>query len=234
MSQLQHEFPMVDFNTYGPQRRHRQADDNDNATEREENDNDAKWWWEMPTTMTTSCPSINDEEHYERHEKESTNYKDHHPSFSKEWRPFGQGQWYAVPGEPWHVFEQRMKQLQRWILQQFQLLPAAPDDDGDNDMSNSQKIHTTGYSTMQDTSSSCTSAATTTSNTTASHTIISSPTTTTPTSSRPVLLIMITHWGVIRYLTGGQEVKNCQIITVEPEDVLQRYQQPPDALVLGL
>jgi broad specificity phosphatase PhoE len=32
-----------------------------------------------------------------------------------EWRPHGQGQWYAVPGEPEDVFTERMDQLQTWL-----------------------------------------------------------------------------------------------------------------------
>ena len=36
-------------------------------------------------------------------------------SESEEWRPYGQGQWYAVPGEPEDVFEQRMKRFDNWL-----------------------------------------------------------------------------------------------------------------------
>ena len=32
-----------------------------------------------------------------------------------EWRPYGQGQWYAVPGEPEDVFEDRMVQFDEWL-----------------------------------------------------------------------------------------------------------------------
>lgn len=35
----------------------------------------------------------------------------------KEWRPHGQGQWYAVPGEPAAVFEKRMEELKNWLFQ---------------------------------------------------------------------------------------------------------------------
>jgi broad specificity phosphatase PhoE len=34
---------------------------------------------------------------------------------SEEWRPYGQGQWYAVPGEPEAHFETRMLMLDQWI-----------------------------------------------------------------------------------------------------------------------
>lgn len=33
----------------------------------------------------------------------------------EEWRPYGQGQWYAVPGEPEEVFSRRMKSFDEWI-----------------------------------------------------------------------------------------------------------------------
>jgi broad specificity phosphatase PhoE len=32
-----------------------------------------------------------------------------------EWRPHGQGQWYAVPGEPKKVFNDRMAQADAWL-----------------------------------------------------------------------------------------------------------------------
>ncbi len=35
----------------------------------------------------------------------------------EEWRPHGQGQWYAVPGEPEAVFEKRMEELKVWLFQ---------------------------------------------------------------------------------------------------------------------
>ena len=33
----------------------------------------------------------------------------------EEWRPFGQGQEYSVPGEPMNVFQERMKRFQTWV-----------------------------------------------------------------------------------------------------------------------
>jgi broad specificity phosphatase PhoE len=36
---------------------------------------------------------------------------------AEEWRPYGQGQWYAVPGEPESVFEERMAALKEWLQQ---------------------------------------------------------------------------------------------------------------------
>lgn len=34
-----------------------------------------------------------------------------------EWRPHGEGQYYAVPGEPYQVFAARMQKLRTWLLQ---------------------------------------------------------------------------------------------------------------------
>jgi broad specificity phosphatase PhoE len=41
-------------------------------------------------------------------------YSQQYPE-SEEWRPYGQGQWYAVPGEPEAHFEERMLLLDQWI-----------------------------------------------------------------------------------------------------------------------
>jgi broad specificity phosphatase PhoE len=38
-----------------------------------------------------------------------------HDVSQDEWRPYGNGQYYAVPGEPQHVFQKRMKQLQHFL-----------------------------------------------------------------------------------------------------------------------
>lgn len=73
-----------------------------------------------------------------RDEDDAKNYQ--------EWRPYGDGQWYAVPGEPHKIFEARMKKLEDWI--------AARDE-------------------------------------------------------RTILLVV--HWAVIRYLTGGYNSENCEI-----------------------
>jgi broad specificity phosphatase PhoE len=35
-----------------------------------------------------------------------------------EWRPHGQGQYYAVPGEPLSVFTKRLEELDEWLLEQ--------------------------------------------------------------------------------------------------------------------
>jgi broad specificity phosphatase PhoE len=72
---------------------------------------------------------------------------------AEEWRPHGQGQVYAVPGEPEHVFAQRMDALRHWLLHER--------------------------------SERC--------------------------------LLLVTHWGVIRYLSGEQqlEVANGHVARLE-------------------
>jgi broad specificity phosphatase PhoE len=42
-------------------------------------------------------------------------YSTPHLEESEEWRPHGQGQYYAVPGEPEAVFDERMRRLDDWL-----------------------------------------------------------------------------------------------------------------------
>lgn len=78
----------------------------------------------------------------------------------QEWRPHGQGQWYAVPGEPQQVFERRMKALEDWIA--------------DRD-------------------------------------------------ERTILLVV--HWAVIGYLTGGYNSANCEVKVLDQWIPLHRQQK---------
>lgn len=68
----------------------------------------------------------------------------------QEWRPIGEGQWYAVPGEPEDRFQTRMKELEEWI--------AAREENN---------------------------------------------------------ILLVAHWGVIRYLTGGYQAKNCEVTVLD-------------------
>jgi broad specificity phosphatase PhoE len=68
----------------------------------------------------------------------------------QEWRPHGQGQWYAVPGEPETVFTNRMKALDEWL---------------------DQRSETT--------------------------------------------ILIVAHWGVLRYITAGFGTKNCEVKVIE-------------------
>ena len=56
-----------------------------------ENNNHKKEWWYSHTNNETAAATY------------------------QEWRPYGEGQWYAVPGEPMEDFLHRMKQLEDWI-----------------------------------------------------------------------------------------------------------------------
>ena len=87
----------------------------------------AEWWY------TSASSNVDDEEdQYE------------------EWRPHGKGQYYAVSGEPYNVFERRMNHLQAWL------------------------------------------------------------------QNRPEqCILLVCHWGVLRYLTSGKSVKNCDVVRMQ-------------------
>jgi broad specificity phosphatase PhoE len=60
------------------------------------------------------------EDEQEGEEKESDDHKWWYHGNSdgrqeEEWRPYGEGQWYAVPGEPECVFDERIKLLDEWL-----------------------------------------------------------------------------------------------------------------------
>ncbi len=60
---------------------------------------------EFPSVDFSECPR-DDPWWYIRGEEFNSN---------DEWRPHGENQWYAVPGEPEDVFDERMKELDEWI-----------------------------------------------------------------------------------------------------------------------
>jgi broad specificity phosphatase PhoE len=62
------------------------------------NEEGEDWWWDLRTRKGSDNHDVDDTDHVE-------------------WRPHGQGQWYAVPGEPANVFAQRMAHLQAWLAQ---------------------------------------------------------------------------------------------------------------------
>mmetsp|Transcript_45633 Transcript_45633/g.111139 ORF Transcript_45633/g.111139 Transcript_45633/m.111139 type:complete len:997 (+) Transcript_45633:180-3170(+) len=65
-----------------------QPDDGETTSTAEKSVQQQAWWYNPTTT-------------------DKSNYV--------EWRPYGQGQWYAVPGEPEDVFENRMVQFDEWL-----------------------------------------------------------------------------------------------------------------------
>jgi len=68
----------------------------------------------------------------------------------QEWRPHGEDQWYAVPGEPQDVFENRMEQLKEWLHRRSE-----------------------------------------------------------------TKIVIITHWSVLKYFLGGEELENSQAQIIE-------------------
>ena len=82
---------------------------------------------------------------YTTQDNGDNNDKNNNSTPYQEWRPFGDGQYYAVPGEPVDVFNQRMVDLFQWIK-----------------------------------------------------------------SREERTIILVCHWGVIRWLTG-EDVKNCHV-----------------------
>jgi hypothetical protein len=89
---LAKEFPSVDFD--GCCTRHALGEDNNNIDDENSSSFPSSlqpWWYSTPHPPTA-------EE-------------------SEEWRPHGQGQYYAVPGEPEVVFDERMRRLDDWLRQ---------------------------------------------------------------------------------------------------------------------
>ena len=121
--QLENDFPDVDFSEC-----HKFA-----------NQQGSEWWY------TAESDDDDDDD-----VGAETGAKGPEKELSDEWRPHGEGQYYAVPGEPFDAFDERMKRLQSWLLK------------------------------------------------------------------RPEKCILVVcHWGVLRYLTSGQSVENCGVIKMQ-------------------
>jgi broad specificity phosphatase PhoE len=96
--------------------------------------NNSPWWYHE-----------NDDNNDDEDENKGIKNKCDH-----EWRPHGQGQYYAVPGEPWDIFDDRMTRFKEWLQQ------------------------------------------------------------------RPEkCILVVSHWGVLNHLTGGQDLKNCGLVRME-------------------
>jgi len=61
-------------------------------------------------------PSVNFEECKRQHDHWWYNHQGNESDY-EEWRPYGDGQWYAVPGEPEVIFDARIKELDEWLSQ---------------------------------------------------------------------------------------------------------------------
>lgn len=68
-----------------------------------DDDNNECWWY---TGTTTSDDSDDNDDH-----------NDDDINYEEEWRPHGQGQVYAVPGEPMTSFQRRMEKLRHWLVE---------------------------------------------------------------------------------------------------------------------
>jgi hypothetical protein len=98
ISVLEKEFPSIDFSEC-----HKSHNDED----------DDRWWYTGTKTSQTAGP-LGDSIIWESDSKSNT---EHHiiEEGYEEWRPHGEGQWYAVPGEPNAVFDRRMEELKEWL-----------------------------------------------------------------------------------------------------------------------
>jgi broad specificity phosphatase PhoE len=82
-----------------------------------EADESPPWWYTgnniypPPNTAITTTDEINKSQSQQQQQQPEQQHD------SLEWRPHGQGQFYACPGEPQDVFEQRMRQLATWLRQ---------------------------------------------------------------------------------------------------------------------
>ncbi len=85
---LEKEFPSIDFSECHKSRNERQGSNGGG---------DDDIWWYTGKIRGNGSETTDDE--YE------------------EWRPHGQGQWYAVPGEPKVLFERRIEELKEWLFQ---------------------------------------------------------------------------------------------------------------------
>ncbi len=124
---LQQEYPHLDF---------------ESCFSKEEIESQIPWWYHHHVHHDQNDNNM------EEDEIKNENYpiEKHQQPWKEEWRPHGDGQWYAVPGEPIEVFHQRMIELFHWMK--------------------SRKERT---------------------------------------------IILVCHWAVIRWLTGDEDVKNCQV-----------------------
>jgi broad specificity phosphatase PhoE len=76
-------------------------------------DDSPPWWYTGTAKDKRNNPS---QQQLELEQQQLEQQQQQNDSL-KEWRPHGQGQYYACPGEPQDVFEQRMRQLVEWLRQ---------------------------------------------------------------------------------------------------------------------
>ena len=98
VSVLEKEFPSINFSECHKLRKERQGL---NGVVDDVDDVDDIWWY-------TGKETFFDENGTKQYRSIDNEYE--------EWRPHGEGQWYAVPGEPKPVFDRRMEELKDWLF----------------------------------------------------------------------------------------------------------------------
>ena len=112
LSQLQTEFPNIDWSLFFENNNNNKEDDEDNN-----NNNghpgtlDTNAWWYTGRPCRHEINQDDDDDN-----DDNVDDNDNNLDFV-EWRPYKQGQFYAVPGEPYIVFANRMEKLKNWIRQ---------------------------------------------------------------------------------------------------------------------
>jgi hypothetical protein len=79
--------------------------------------NESPHWWYTGNNIyppTATAISTTEESNNQSQPEQQQQQQD---DSLEEWRPHGQGQYYACPGEPQDVFEQRMEQFVMWLRQ---------------------------------------------------------------------------------------------------------------------
>jgi broad specificity phosphatase PhoE len=73
---------------------------------------------EFPHVNFEECRALNNDRWWYTGDSDTDDSRlQHSQQHYEEWRPHGQGQWYAVPGEPLHVLERRLDEFDMWLSQ---------------------------------------------------------------------------------------------------------------------
>ena len=105
LSQLQTEFPNIDWSLFF---------ENNNNNNDHPGTLDTNAWWYTGRCCRHEINQDDDDDNDDNVDVVDDN--DNNLDFV-EWRPYKQGQFYAVPGEPYIVFANRMEKLKNWIRQ---------------------------------------------------------------------------------------------------------------------
>jgi broad specificity phosphatase PhoE len=128
VEEIEKDYPHLDFDTCFRQYRYQSMDSDSDSTSK----NKSKSWW-----------------YAHDDDKDAETYQ--------EWRPHGNGQYYAAPGEPSDVFHKRMIRLLKWIK-----------------------------------------------------------------SREEQTIVLVCHWGVIRWMTGREDTENCEVKELEVDRLIPK------------